>query len=219
MKDLTFSDHPFHRDSDDNQKNISGIDEQTGSGISSRTLQAMNRFVITYTQSGIIIIDQQNAHERILYEKFLSLPDDHRRDSQKQLLPISLNLRPSETELLKEYLDEFNKSGFEIAAFGKDSFIISAIPVGCSNENIAELFDKMLEKLQNNPVHHNSEKHQQFVHGLAKTMSVSRGQKLQPEEQSALVENLFACKVPDITPDGKPTIFFIGFDELIKKFK
>ena len=219
LKEVTFPDHPFQRDSVDNQQNLSGIDEQTSSVVSSRTFQAMNRFIISYTQSGVIIIDQQNAHERVLYERFLSLPDDHPRDSQKQLLPISLNLRPPEAELLNEYLDEFNKTGFEISAFGKDAFIISAIPVGCSNENIPDLFEKMLEKLQNHPVNHSSEKHQQFALALAKSMSVNRGQKLHSQEQTALVENLFACKVPDITPDGKPTMFFIGFDELVKKFR
>jgi DNA mismatch repair protein MutL len=219
LKEVTYSDHPFQRGSVENQQNISGIVEQTGSVVASRTFQALNRFIITYTQSGVIVIDQQNAHERILYEKFLSLPVDHPPDSQKQLLPVSLNLRTPEAELLKEYLDELNKTGFEIAEFGKDAFIISAIPVGCSNENIPELFEKMLEKLQNQPVNHKSEKQQQFVFGLAKSMAVNRGQKLQPQEQAALVENLFACKVPDVTPDGKPTIFVIGFDELIKKFK
>jgi DNA mismatch repair protein MutL len=219
LKEVSFSDHPFQRGSGDEQQNISGITEQSGSMVASRTFQALNRFIITYTQSGVIVIDQQNAHERILYEKFLSLHGDHPPDSQRQLLPISLNLRPPEAELLKEYLDDFNHTGFEIAEFGKDAFIISAIPAGCSNENIAELFEKMLEKLQNHPVNHNSEKRQQFVLGLAKSMAVSRGQKLQPQEQAALVENLFACKVPDMTPDGKPTIFFMGFEELIKKFK
>jgi DNA mismatch repair protein MutL len=219
LKEVIFSDHLFQKESNDFHQGMSGNDEQTGTGVLSRTLQAMNRFIITYTKSGFIIIDQQNAHERILYERFLSLSDDHPRDSQKQLLPISINLNLPEVELLKEYLDEFNKSGFEIAAFGKDAFIISAIPEGCSNENITELIDKMLEKLQRNPVHHNSEKHQQFVLGLAKSMSVKRGQKLQPEEEAALIENLFACKVPDMTPDGKPTMFLIGFDELYKKFK
>jgi DNA mismatch repair protein MutL len=219
LKEVSFSGHPFQGDTADSQQIISGMNEETGPGVKSRTMQVMNRYLITYTQSGVIILDQQNAHERILYEKFLSTPEDHQQDSQKQLLPVSINIRPSDAELLNEYLDEFNKNGFEIAAFGKDTFIISAIPAGCSNENIPELFDKMLEKLQGHAVRYNSEKHHQFVQGLAKSMAIRRHQRLQPEEQSVLVENLFACKVPDVTPDGKPTIFFIGFDELIKKFK
>jgi DNA mismatch repair protein MutL len=219
LKELTFSGHPFHKESEDFQQGMPGIEEQSSSGILSRTLHAMNRFIITYTKSGIIIIDQQNAHERILYEKFLSLPDNHAGGSQKQLLPVSLNLSHPEAALLKEYIDEFNKSGFEISAFGKDSFLISAIPEGCSNENIADLFDKMLERFQRNQGIHSSEKHQQFILGLAKSMSVKRGQQLHPEEKAELIEKLLACKVPEITPDGKPTMFLIGFDELIKKFK
>lgn len=219
LKDVTFTDHPFTRSSNDNQQILPGIDEQARARVSSRMMQALNRFIITYTQSGVVIIDQQNAHERVLFEKFLSLSENHPQDSQKQLLPKTLNLRPSEAELLTEYLEEFNKSGFEIAEFGKGSFIISAIPASCSNENISDLFDKMLESLQNHPNDANSEKHQLFVHGLAKSMAISRNQKLQPEEMTSLVENLFACKVPDMTTDGKPTIFFIGFDELFKKFK
>jgi DNA mismatch repair protein MutL len=219
LKKVTFTDHPVQPDLENQQEKISGILDQADSGISLKTFQAMNRFIITCTKSGVIVIDQENAHERILYEKYLSTSNDHNSDSQRQLLPVTLNLRPAETELLWEFLDEFNNSGFEIAPFGKDAFIISAIPVGFSNENIPEMFEKLLEKLQNSIVHHNSEKKQQFVLGLAKGMSVSRGQKLHPEEQAALVENLLACKVPDLTPEGKPTIFFIGFDELIKKFK
>jgi DNA mismatch repair protein MutL len=219
LKNVTFTDHPVQPEPENKQEKISGILEQADAGISSKTFQAMNRFIITCTKSGVIVIDQQNAHERILYEKFLATSDDNNKDSQKQLLPVTLNLRPAETELLWEFLDEFNNSGFEIAPFGKDSFIISAIPVGFSNENIPELFEKLLEKLQNSPGVRNSEKKQQFVLGLSKSLSVRRGQKLHSEEQAALVENLLACKVPDLTPDGKPTIFFIGFDELIKKFK
>jgi DNA mismatch repair protein MutL len=219
LKEVTFSGNSFQKDTDVNQQKISGIEEQTGSVVSSRAIQALNRFIVTYTQSGVIIIDQQNAHERILYEKFMATANDLNRDSQKQLLPVSLNLGPADTELLFEFLDEFNNSGFEIAPFGKDAFIISAIPVGFSNENIPELFEKLLEKLQKSQGTHNSEKKQQFILGLAKSMSVNRGQKLHPEEQASLVENLFACKIPDQTPDGKSTMYYIGFDELVKKFK
>lgn len=219
LKDVTFTDHPVSGGSGDDQQILSVTDEQSVSGTSTPVIQAMNQFIITYIQNGIIIIDQQNAHERILYEQFLSLPDNQTRDSQKQLLPQTLSLSASESELLKEYIDEFNKYGFEIAEFGKGTFIISAIPAGCSNENITELFECMLESLQNHPNDPSSEKHIKFVQGIAKSYAIGRNQKLQPEEINSLVENLFACKVPTITPDGKPTYFLIRFDELRKKFK
>jgi len=110
-------------------------------------------------------------------------------------------------------------AGFEIAEFGKGSFIISAIPADCSNENIQELFESMLESLQNHPNDPRTEKHLKFVQGIAKSMTISRNRKLQPEEMTSIIGNLFACKVPDMTPDGKPTLFMIGLDELGKKFK
>jgi DNA mismatch repair protein MutL len=216
LKEVNFTDHIS---SGLNQQVIPDIDLQSKATVSPGMMQAFNRFIITYTQNGIIIIDQQNAHERILYEKFLSLANGELHDSQQQLFPQTLNLGSSESELLKEYIYEFNMAGFEIAEFGKGSFIVSAIPADCSNENIQELFESMIESLQNHPSDPRTEKHLKFVHGIAKSMSISRNRKLQPEEMTSIIGNLFACKVPDMTPDGKPTLFMIGLDELGKKFK
>jgi DNA mismatch repair protein MutL len=219
LKKLSFREQEIPEDPGISQQLMPGISEQAGSEIRSRTFQAMNRFVITWMHSGIFIIDQQNAHERILYEKFLSTPGDHGGESQKQLLPQTLNLSANDAGLLTEYLEEFRRSGFDIDPFGKDAFIISGIPACFSNDNILELFEKTLEQLQKSPTGHLKEKRQVFVLGLAKSMAIRRGQKLQQVEQAALVENLFACKIPNITPEGKPTLIQVGFDEMMKKFK
>jgi len=200
-------------------QSLPDIDQQAASGISPGILQASNRFIITYTQNDLIIIDQQNAHERILYERFITEARERSAYSQQQLLPQTLNLTATDSALLKEFMNDFNAAGFEIAEFGKDTFIISAIPADCSNEDIQGLFDSMLESLQNYPSGPNTEKHQKFVQGIAKSLAVSRNRKLHQEELISLVGNLFACSVPHLTPDGKPTLYKIGYDELEKKFK
>jgi DNA mismatch repair protein MutL len=179
----------------------------------------MNRFVVTWMQSGIFVLDQQNAHERILFEKFTSMPGEHTTDTQQQLLPQTMNLRPAEAELLTAYLDEFRQSGYNIEPFGKDAFIISGIPAGVPNDNIAGLVESTLENLQTSQAGHIREKRHRFVLGLAKSLSIKRGQKLHPKEQAMLVENLFACNVPEVTPDGKPTVYQVSFDELVTRFK
>ena len=220
LREIIFNKSPVGGNEDENQQlNLSAIDNESRAKITSRVMQAQNRFILTYTKSGIIIIDQQNAHIRILYEYFSSLTSGQPVESQRQLLPQTVNLQIAEAELLKEYLDEFNKAGFEINEFGNNSFIISAIPADCSNENINELFEKMMEALQNHPVDPKVTRDQQFALQLAKTLSLKRDQKLLPEELSALTERLFACNVPDVTPDGKPTMYLIGYEELMKRFK
>ena len=219
LKDVKFNDIHIENKENENQHLFHGIEKEIQTRISSKILQVQNRYIITFTKSGIVVIDQQNAHIRLLYEHFLSLSTEQPVESQKQLLPQTINLNSDEAELVKEYFDEFHKAGFEINEFGNNSFIISAIPSYSNSENITDLFEKLMESFQTHPVDSKISRNQQFAHHLAKSMALKREQKLQPEEMSSLVENLFACKVPEVTPDGKPTMFLIGFEELVKKFK
>jgi DNA mismatch repair protein MutL len=218
LKDVKFPEERT-QPKDDHQELFHSINKEIENKVVSRIIQSQNRFIITYTKGGIVIMDQQNAHIRILYEHYMAAASGQHAESQKQLLPQTLNLSPGEAELVREYLEEFHQAGFEINEFGNNSFIISAIPSGNSNDNIPAIFEAFLETLQNHPVDQKSNKNQQFALYLAKSTALKRNQKLQPEEMGSLVERLFACKIPDVTPDGKPTMILIGYDELTKKFK
>jgi DNA mismatch repair protein MutL len=213
--DQVTSDHPKI----DAKPSLTGLDAGIAGTMAIKVIQAQNRFIIKSLKSGIAVIDQQNAHERILYERFLALTPDATSESQMQLLPVTINLNQADAEFFNEIREEFTKAGFVIDNFGKNTLIITAIPADCKNHDIHGLFEQILESLKTHPGNPNTNRHVLFVQSLAKSLAIRRGVKLQPEEMNGLLEGLFSCKVPDMTPEGKPVMMIISYEELIKKFK
>ena len=182
-------------------------------------LQVQNRFIIASVSQGIAIIDQQNAHERVLFERFLLAMESGTPASQQQLLPQTIELTHEDAELVKEYKDDFQKAGFEIRNFGKNTLLIQAIPADCIDENITDLFERLLESLKTSANDPKIKPVQRLARSLSKNLSIGRKKKLQPEEMHSLVEQLLACKIPEVTAEGKPTMTIISFEELKKQFK
>ena len=181
--------------------------------------QIQQSFIMTYTKSGVVIIDQQHAHERILYEKFSDTGSSHSHQGQHQLFPQTVNLSPDNAEFFREWEHYFSELGFEISDFGNGSFIIRAFPFHIAQNDVVGFFESLLEGLKTaggeNKVNHN----QLLIKTMSKKLAVKRGKTLKQEEIDSLIENLYACKVPEVSPDGKPTMFIIPFEELYRKFK
>jgi DNA mismatch repair protein MutL len=187
--------------------------------LSQKIFQLQERFIVTHIKSGIVIIDQQCAHERILYERFLEHGDRSAPGSQHQLIPQQVHIHPSDMGIIEEYRDLLAETGFEASGFGKDTLLISAIPSGVSNEDIPGLFEKVLELLKTYPEKLRQNRKQVMAASMAKAAAIPRGRKMQPEEMIRLAEQLFTCKAPEQTPDGKPTMILVGYGELGRKFK
>ncbi len=189
-------------------------------GMSTSTcFQVQNSFIVTSTKTGVIIIDQQHAHERILYERLLKKSSDQSNGAQKLLMPQTIKLTPDDALLLKEWLDYFHELGFDLAEFGKNSFVIHSTPSGIDISCLNEIIESTLEGIKNSP-HDMTVKHDQVIaKSLAKRLSVKRGKKLEIEEMISIRENLFSCQVPDISPEGKPIFILLPFEELTKRLK
>ncbi|MCX6307028.1 MAG: DNA mismatch repair endonuclease MutL [Bacteroidetes bacterium] len=184
-----------------------------------RGVQVQNSFIVTNTQSGVIIIDQQHAHERVLYERFLEANLAETNPGQHQLIPQTITLSPDDAQFFQEWESHFRKLGFEIDDFGKGSFVIHAIPAHLETSDISTFIESVLESLKSPGQEQKNDQSQVLAKAMAKKLSIKRGKKLYQEEMDSLVENLFACKVPGISPDGKPTMLVISYDELNTKFK
>ena len=138
---------------------------------------------------------------------------------QRQLIPQTITLSPDDALLLEEWEEHFKDMGFEINDFGKGTFVIQAIPMNIETSNIGLFIESLLESLKS-PGHDNKFTQKQIMaKTLAMKLSIKRGKKLHHEEINSLIENLFACLVPDVSPDGKPTMAIFSFDELSRKFK
>ncbi len=181
--------------------------------------QSENAFIVTHSRSGIVIIDQQQAHERILYEKILGERSGTDDGSQKLLIPETVTLSPDDSLLMKEWLTYFHEIGFDIAGFGKDSFVIHATPSSLSGIQVQETIESVLENLKSAIPDQASKPGHLLAKSLAMRTAVKTGKKLEQAEMEAICEQLFSCQVPEFSPEGKPTMMIIPFDEINKKLK
>ena len=191
----------------------------TSGPYTSENIEILNQFQNTYIfvqkEERFYIINQHLAHQRILYEHFLKAIQGKRLPSQQLLFPHTIDLKPSELELLKEVQTLLAQIGFEIKDFGKDSLIIYGTPVEVPHSKIREVFDHILSEMKELGMTRVKEKlHQQLAKTVAKQSSVTSNQKLSKIEMKKIVEDLFVCEVPAHAPNGKPTFKVISAVEL-----
>ncbi len=199
-----------------------GLHDQLNDDIFSekkKSFQVKNSFIVTHTITGIIIIDQQYAHERILYERIINMDPSDSSNGQQQLIPQTITLSPDNAQFFLEWKNYFTELGFEINDFGKGTFVIQAIPMNLDSANIGAFIESVLESLKTPGRESKLSQGQLLAKTLARRLAVKRGKRLHQEEIDAMIENLFACNVPELSPDGKPTMVVISYDDLDRKFK
>jgi len=179
--------------------------------------QLHNAYILTQVKSGLMVIDQQNAHERILYERYLNLLGNRQALSQQELFPLKITLPPAEAELLSELMNELNMLGFHLLPDPetKFQFTINGTPPGLKQSNIVELIEGIIDNYKTNMLELNLDKRYNLARSLAKNMSIKRGKKLQQIEMKSIIESLFACQIPDVSIDGKPVITIIPLVKLM----
>ncbi len=183
------------------------------------SFQLQNRYIVTSVKSGLIIIDQQSAHERILFEQFIETIEHHHGVSQQQLFPQSIVFSPSDSELLKELKNEMALLGFDISESGLNTFVVNGIPANMVDENIKHLVEGMLENFKKNLMSVKVDKKINLALSMARNMAIKPGKMLMQEEIQNLIDRLFACKLPYQSPSGKKILISISIDELSEKFK
>ena len=183
-------------------------------------MQLHNRYIISQIKSGLMVIDQQAAHERILYERFIIHLEDRKGASQQSLFPQTVTLSPNDYELAKSLLEDIKSLGFEVREFGKNTLVIEGIPVdlGSTNINETQLFEHLIEGFKNSQQELKLDKRDALARSLARNSAIKNGTALGQDEMNMLIEQLFACKTPNFSISGKPVIQTIGLLELDKKF-
>ncbi len=181
--------------------------------------QLHNRFIISQIKSGFMLIDQQCAHERILYERFLQQLENRQGASQQSLFPQTVSLSGPDFELVKELLPDIRALGFQIREFGKNTLIVEGIPADLG-ENISEvaMLEHLIEGFKNNSSALKLSRRDNLARALAKNAAVKTGTPLRPMEMNRMIDELFACSMPNVSLSGKTVIATITMDELIQKF-
>ena len=183
--------------------------------------QVHDTYIFAETRSGLIIVDQHSAHERVLYEELMRSYDHGPAESQRLLFPITLRLAPAEYGVLEELAGVFSRTGFEIEPFGGRSMIVHAVPMPhpyfdaerCIREMIAELSggSPLVDSARN--------QHQRVALSFACKAAIKAGQKLSMREMTELFDRLFATELPYHDIHGRPTVIQLSLSELHNRFR
>lgn len=183
-------------------------------------LQLHASYILTQVKSGIMIVDQQLAHERILFEHFSELLSNKNIQSQqKQLFPQVVEFSATDAALMKEIAEDIKAIGFDIDEFGTSSYVVNGIPANLPESNIKQVLEGLLENYKQSKNIVNMDRNTIIAKALAKNMAIKHGKILQQEEMNSLIDQMFACKLPYASLDGKSIVTIISRDELEKKFK
>jgi len=175
------------------------------------------KYIVRSSRSGIMFIDQQAAHERVLFEKFLLQLKGVPGNSQQSLFPQTLTLSAPDFALTMEMEREINALGFRFEVFGKNTLLISGTPIEIHGSE-KELFESLIEQFKKNQSELQLPLRENLAQALAKRASIKSGQKLSPEEMEGIVVSLISCNTPGFSADGRPTFFTLDSSKIESYF-
>ncbi len=195
------------------------LDEEIHTTESCDYFQYKGKYIITSVKSGLMLIDQNRAHERILFEQYLSAIGNQKIASQQLLFPELIELSAEDALVIEEILDELAFVGFDIDQFGKDTYRINGTPTDIDLSRCVAIIEEMIAAAREQIQQPNkSVIHEQIAQSLARATAISYGKILSNQEIMHLVGQLFACKEHKYSPSGKVIIAILEEDEIGKKF-
>ena len=181
--------------------------------------QIKGRYIVTPVQSGLMLIDQKRAHERVLFEKYLDTLASHQTTGQKSLFPEVLELSASDFMLIGELLPDLEYLGFELNVFGKNCYAIHATPPDLSYTHAKEVLIELIEHYKNTEGSIREKMQERVVSALAKASAIGYNIPLTCEEMREMTEQLFACKHHHFTADGKTILHILKYEDVNSWFK
>ena len=181
-------------------------------------VQVHKSFIIAQNENGFIVIHQQNAHERVLYERFVNAMKGKPLSIQRSLFPTTLELTPADSVLLNDLLPDLYLLGYQVEPFGNSTFVIQGSPADVADGNEKVALEKMLEQYKHFSMDVTFNKREKLLRSMAWQQSVKAGTYLSHDEVKNLVEDLFTCEVCNTTPNGKPVFLEFKKEELDKMF-
>lgn len=180
--------------------------------------QVHNKYIFSQIKSGLMIIDQQAAHERILYEKYVQVLNNSAKASQQSLFPKEIEMSQAEIQVIASMEEDYQRLGFDIKVTGETTVMINGSPAEAGDSDPEELLRNVVESYYLNTENLDIDTKTNLAVSLAKNLCIKAGQLLKREEMQSVIDNLFACETPYASPHGKATFTTFTLDELEKKF-
>jgi DNA mismatch repair protein MutL len=182
-------------------------------------IQFKNKYILTPVKSGLMVIDQKRAHERILFENFMAVIESQETVSQQQLFPHTFDLNAADAELLRSVLDDLKALGFDIRNFGNNSFIINGTPGMLDNASPLSIIETLLEDIKSSASDLKEKAREKVAASLARASAISYGYNMKQEEINQLIDQLFACATPNFSPTGKQVLTIVPIEHFEKLLK
>ena len=180
-------------------------------------LQVNQSYIVTTVKSGMLVVDQNLAHFRVLFEKYLKELENHDGVSQQELFPQALTLNVNDASLLKEMMPELENLGFVLEQANPTTFMINGTPTDAAGNDAVALLEKILDNYKINRTDLQLDRKLNLAKTMAAQLSIKAQTKLSELEMQNLVDQLFACSVAEIAPNGKKIYVIVTTEELISK--
>ena len=197
----------------------SAVNQPEGMISEKAIFQLHNRYIIRQVKSGMMIIDQQAAHERILTEKFMDQLKSKTAESQQSLFPEAIAFSPADFALVLEMQPEIEALGFRMEVFGKNTILVNGVPPKLNSGQEKQLFEGLIEQFKINQSELALPIPENLARSLAKKASIKAGNRLEKEEMQSLIDSLFACRTPAYSPDGRSTYFIFELNKIESYFR
>lgn len=181
--------------------------------------QLLNTYIVTPTNRGFILVHQQLAHERVLYEKLLDAARGRPVVTQRSLFPATLQLSPSDAVILDELIPDLHQFGYHIEPFGTNAFVVQGTPADVEQGNEKAAIEAVIEQFKHFTSGYQFSKKEKLIRSLAAQQAVRANTPLGEKEMTALVQELFNCLQPNTTANGNPTYIEFKKDYLEQMFR
>lgn len=181
-------------------------------------MQMHNTYIMATTENGFLLVHQQLAHERILYDRYSASAHGKKMAAQQSLFPVSIELTAQDSVLLLELLPDLLELGYLIEPFGNNTFVVQGTPADVLQGNEKHAIDLLLEQYKHFSSEIKFSRRERLIRCLARQQSIKSGQALSDKEMNVLLEELFACTASNVTPAGNPTYIEFKQDYLERMF-
>lgn len=182
------------------------------------TLQLKNRYILSPSKSGLMVIDQHRAHIRILFDRYLDLARLGALASQRIIFPEAINLTPTQNVILESIVDTLNASGFDLSFLGNNSWAVNGAPSVLGDANAAEVVIKMIDEVAETGEDIRESLYEKMALSMARAAAIKPGQALSSADMEHIISDLFKLSTPNYTPDGRLVMSIIALDDIARMF-
>jgi DNA mismatch repair protein MutL len=181
-------------------------------------VQLFNTYILAPAERQFLLVHQQSAHERIIYERLINAMQGRQVPTQRSLFPLTLDPAPADAAIVRELIPDLHLIGYEIEPFGNNSFVIQGTPADIEAGNEKQIVERILEQYKFFSSELKLPRREMLIRSVASQQSIKSGTTLSQKEMQQLLSDLFQCNQPNSTPTGRPTFLEFKREQLEKMF-